>query len=261
MGAYETGRSAGDIAQLDSRRIYALESDLTHPTHADGFADEDDPVLCGQIVGVCRTDAAATTDKCVVDTEGIYHLSVVGAKATGNAAIAIGDPLYIDAATAGLSGDNRDRFFGFALAAVDSGATTVIPVAVAGNGAPPETTRTNRFCVAVGPIAAADLGKPIFTAPAPCSLVAAWETHITVAGQAGTLTLEKCNTGEAAGAGEAMLAAAWNLESTANTPVEKAAVADGKEDMIAGDSIFTKVASGAATSYAGGCITLLLEWA
>lgn len=117
-----------------------------------------------------------------------------------------------------------------------------------------------RFEVTYSQVAAADVAKTFFIAPAPCKLISAYERHVTVAGQAGTLTIEKLNTGEAPGAGDVMLAAAFDLTSAANTPVSKAAVVDGKESMVAGDAMCLKLASGAATSYALGTITSTLEW-
>jgi len=86
-----------------------------------------------------------------------------------------------------------------------------------------------KFVVVFPNIAAADVAKPFFIAPAACKLVSAYETHITVCDAADTLTIEKCNTGEAAGAGDVMLATPWTMNSTAVTPVSSSAVADGKE--------------------------------
>lgn len=117
-----------------------------------------------------------------------------------------------------------------------------------------------RFIVQYPQVAAADVAKTFFIAPAACKVISAYERHVTVAGQAGTLTIEKLNTGEAPAAGDVVLASAWDLTSTANTPVSKAAVTDGKEVLVAGDALCLKVASGAATSYALGTITVLMEW-
>lgn len=118
-----------------------------------------------------------------------------------------------------------------------------------------------KFEVTYAQVAAADVAKTFFIAPAACKVVSAYERHVTVAGQAGTLTIEKLNTGEAPAAGDVVLASAWDLTSTANTPVSKAAVADGKEVLVAGDALCLKLASGAATSYALGTITVTMQWA
>jgi hypothetical protein len=117
-----------------------------------------------------------------------------------------------------------------------------------------------RFQATYPQVAAADVAKTFFIAPAACKVISAYERHVTVAGQAGTLTIEKLNTGEAPGAGDVLLASAFDLTSTANTPVSKAAVTDGKEVMVAGDALCLKLASGAATSYALGTITVTLQW-
>ena len=109
-------------------------------------------------------------------------------------------------------------------------------------------------------VAAADVAKTFFIAPAACEVVSAYERHVTVAGQAGTLQIEKLTTGEAPGAGDELLAATFDLTSTANTPVSKAAVATGVQQLVAGDALCLKLASGAATSYALGTITVTLKW-
>lgn len=116
------------------------------------------------------------------------------------------------------------------------------------------------FLVTLNNIAAADVGKPFFVAPAGCRLVSAYETHVTVCDAADTLTIEKCNTGEAPGAGDVCLATAFTMNSTANTPVLNFATDDGKEILEAGDSLMLKFASGDGTNYAGACITCVFKW-
>jgi len=118
----------------------------------------------------------------------------------------------------------------------------------------------SRFQVTYPQVAAADVAKTFFIAPAACKIVSAYERHVTVAGQAGTLTIEKLTTGEAPGAGDVILAAAFDLTSTANTPVSKAGVTTAAGSLVAGDALCLKVASGAATSYALGTITVEMEW-
>jgi len=116
------------------------------------------------------------------------------------------------------------------------------------------------FTVTIPEVAAADIAKTFFVAPAACETIAASERHVTVAGQAGTLQIEKLNTGEAPGAGDVILAAAFDLTSVANTTVTKVAVADGKEQLVAGDALCLKLASGNAASYALGTITVTMKW-
>jgi len=117
-----------------------------------------------------------------------------------------------------------------------------------------------RFQVTYPQVAAADVAKTFFIAPAACKIIAAQERHVTVAGQAGTLTIEKLTTGEAPSAGDVILAAAFDLTSTANTPVEKAGVTTAAGTLAKGDALCLKLASGAATSYALGTITVEMEW-
>jgi hypothetical protein len=108
--------------------------------------------------------------------------------------------------------------------------------------------------------AAADVAKTFFIAPAACKIISAYETHATVAGQAGTLQVEKLTTGQAPGNGAVTLASAFDLTSTANTPVSINALTTSAATMAAGDVLCLKLASGAATSYALGTITIIIEW-
>ena len=118
----------------------------------------------------------------------------------------------------------------------------------------------SRFTVQYPQVAAADVAKTFFVAPAACKIISAYERHVTVAGQAGTLTIEKLTSGEAPAAGDVILSAAFDLTSTANTPVTKAGVTTAAGTLAAGDALCLKLASGAATSYALGTITVLMEW-
>ena len=117
-----------------------------------------------------------------------------------------------------------------------------------------------KFQVTYPQVAAADVANTFFIAPAACKILSAYERHVTVAGQAGTLTIEKLASGEAPGAGDVLLAAAFDLTSTANTPVTKAAVTTAVATLAAGDALCLKVASGDAASYALGTITVTMQW-
>jgi beta-lactamase class A len=108
----------------------------------------------------------------------------------------------------------------------------------------------SRFTVQYCNIAAADVAKTFWIAPAACKIKSAYERHVTVAGQAGVLTLEKLTSGEAPGAGDELIAAGWDLTSTANTPVSKTAVTTAAGTFAAGDALALKVQSGNAASYA-----------
>lgn len=118
----------------------------------------------------------------------------------------------------------------------------------------------SRFVVQFPQIAAADVAKTFFTAPHDCKVVNAYERHVTVAGQAGTLQIEKAGTGVAPGSGTVVLASAFDLTSTANTPVKINALTTSAATLIAGDTLGLKLASGAATSYALGTLTVTMEW-
>lgn len=90
-----------------------------------------DPVVVGSgIHGVAQTsyDAAG---KAVIDTEGVFDLSVKGVNDDGNSAVAIGDRIYYVAAdTPKLSKKKSGKFFGVAVETVGSGLTATINVKV-----------------------------------------------------------------------------------------------------------------------------------
>lgn len=118
----------------------------------------------------------------------------------------------------------------------------------------------SRFIVSYPQIAAADVAKTFFIAPAACKIISARERHVTVAGQAGALTIEKLTTGQAPSAGDNLFATPFDLTSIANTPVLSTAVTTAAGTLVAGDALCLKLASGAATSYALGTISVLMEW-
>ncbi len=132
----QTGKSAGEQASSDylGRHITVVESELTHPSHTDGFVDGGDPVLHGDnLVGVAFKSAAAATDLIAIDTEGLWWLTVYGTNEDGNVAVVYGDDIYINTTTCLLSKNNNKathRYFGKALDAVVSGTSEIIPVKV-----------------------------------------------------------------------------------------------------------------------------------
>jgi len=134
-----------------------VESELSHPYHADGLVDKGDPVVVktatGYIVGVAFASASADTDLIAIDTEGIWNLTVYADtddlwdKLAGEGAIAAGDPLFIDSVTAGAIAagvgacgisKRRNRAtqvpFGFALGSVVDAGEGVIAVKVHNQG-------------------------------------------------------------------------------------------------------------------------------
>ncbi len=136
--------------------ITVLASQCVFPAHAQGdtytslvapqlgvatpvnLPEAGDPVLVGGcLVGVVNNDALQSTDSIVITTRGVFNLSVQGKTTNGgNLAIAFGDRVYIDPATAALTGDSTKVPYGQALGAVAGGATTQIPVRVINNNFP-----------------------------------------------------------------------------------------------------------------------------
>lgn len=89
-----------------------------------------DPVVVGQMPGVALTDERADGTT-TIQTDGAFTLSVKGVDGSGNSAVAAGDIIYYVAAdTPKLSKKNTGVRFGYALAAVTSGATASIAVKV-----------------------------------------------------------------------------------------------------------------------------------
>lgn len=89
-----------------------------------------DPVLLGQLPGVALIDEG-TDGLTTVKFNGVADLSVKGYNGSANAAIAAGDKVYYKTgATPVLDVDSSGVYFGIALAAVASGATTTIPVRI-----------------------------------------------------------------------------------------------------------------------------------
>lgn len=106
---------------------------LLHLTVA-STVDSGEPVMVGNaIAGVAQTSYSSTDGKAVIDTEGVFDLSVKGVNDAGNVAVAIGDRLYYTSTdTPVLSKKVSGKFFGIALETVDSGATTTINVKIGG---------------------------------------------------------------------------------------------------------------------------------
>jgi len=117
-----------------------------------------------------------------------------------------------------------------------------------------------KFVVTYPQVAAADVAKTFFVAPAACKIVSGYERHVAVAGQAGVLTVEKLTAAEAPGSGDDLFTTGWDLTSTANTSVSKTAVTTAAGTLAAGDALCLKVQSGAATSYALGTISLVMQY-
>ena len=158
MTVYATGETAGTevSSTYEGRHVTAVESELVHPTHTDGFVDKGDPVLHGDnIVGVAFTSAAAATDLVALDTEGIWNLTVLDTDEAGNSAVVYGNEIFIHKTTCVLSKNfnkNTHQRFGYALGSVsNTGSGGVIAVKVHWNPDDElELVGTNAVPVALG---------------------------------------------------------------------------------------------------------------
>lgn len=126
-----------------------------------------------------------------------------------------------------------------------------------------EFIKGQRFSVTSPAIdsAAIDNGLVFWIAPAACKFLSAYSSQEVIAGQTCTVQLEKLTAAEAQDGsnGDDLLAAAFNAESTADTPVSKAGLTSGVETFAAGDRI-ALMATGTSTSLVGFISTSVFEW-
>jgi len=125
---------------------------------------------------------------------------------------------------------------------------------------PSQFIKGQKFVVGLPSFAAADIGVRFFVAPAPCKVISATEVHSTVAGQAGTMKIELLLSGDEPANGNVCITTAFDLASTANTPVTVTDVIPTYQNLVAGSSLSTLLASGAATSLAGASLSVVMEW-
>ena len=118
----------------------------------------------------------------------------------------------------------------------------------------------SRFTIQYPQVAAADIAKAFFVAPAACKVVSGNERHVTVAGQAGVMSVEKLTSGEAAGAGDDLFATGFDMVGTTLVPVTDTAVTTAAGTLAIGDTLSLKLKSGTASGYALGTVTILMEW-
>lgn len=91
-----------------------------------------DPVIVGNAIrGVAITDYNSTSGKAIVDTEGVYDLSVKAVDDAGNSTVAVGDRIYYTSTdTPVLSKKKSGKFFGIALEGITAGTTATINVKI-----------------------------------------------------------------------------------------------------------------------------------
>jgi len=101
----------------------------------------------------------------------------------------------------------------------------------------------------------------IFIARQNCVVVDAYEVHTTAGSDAGTvsLQLERLQGTEALNAGDELLTTAWNLKSTANTPVRGILSKDNRVvSLKIGDRLALKD-SGTLTNLQGVCVSITIQ--
>lgn len=118
-----------------------------------------------------------------------------------------------------------------------------------------------RFHVTIADLILADVAKLFWVAPAACKVISAYETHSVISSATGTLNVEKCTTGEAAAAGDVVLnASGWDMTSTIDTPVTIATAGGAGATLAASDQLRLILTAATGTDYAGGVVTMLMEW-
>ena len=102
----------------------------------------------------------------------------------------------------------------------------------------------------------------IFTAIHPCEVMAVSESHTTAGSDAGSVTLnvERLEPGEALNSGDTLLATAFNLKSTINTPVTYSGgeLTISARQLKPGDRLALKD-TGTLTAVAGVQVTVYLK--
>lgn len=119
---------------MSQNEIYDLADSIGLPV-ASGVVSGD-PVMVGFMPGVAmQTRGTDTSGEATVKMRGAHDLSVKGVNEAGNVAIGIGDPIFYTVGdTPKLNVKPTGKFFGYALEAIDSGATSTIRVRIARTG-------------------------------------------------------------------------------------------------------------------------------
>lgn len=121
-------------------------------------------------------------------------------------------------------------------------------------------TAGQRFFVEFGPFAPGSFTDNIWIAPYACKIVAAQESHQVAASGADVINLEKLEPAAALGAGSLLLGTGFSMNSTANTPLEKAAVTTAAATFAKGNRMAPKLTTGDGSGYGGGKIVVEMEW-
>lgn len=119
---------------MSTNEVFEPVGKLSLPV-PDGTESGDFVLVFGEIPGVAETDEgdggnADNHATVAINPKWVFDIAVVGADGAGNAAIDIGDRVYVDGAVINADVTNGD-FYGWALEAVASGATTTIRVLLA----------------------------------------------------------------------------------------------------------------------------------
>lgn len=119
--------------------------------------------------------------------------------------------------------------------------------------------RIKNMYFTMGTTLLAPVSSPIWVAPYACVLVSGYVTYRTAAGATLTVQIAKAAAGVAPDSGTNLLSAAFNGNTTADTPIALS-VASGNSIAV-GDAIVLKKVTG--TDYgalANVAITLVLKW-
>lgn len=140
------------------------------------------PVRYGELTGIALTAEGeggnAATETTVEFGACVADLSVKGIDDSGNSAVAKGDAIYyVDADTPKLSKKASGYFFGYAMEAVNAGATATVEVLHAPAGSWAGTVNTGDL--AAGAVTAAKLSTTLKTGFVPVPLTSLVETDAT----------------------------------------------------------------------------------
>ena len=124
----------------------------------------------------------------------------------------------------------------------------------------PQIIVGSRFTVGLDNWAAADVARQFWVAPAACKVVEVHMRWFTKAGVACLMGIEKLVSGEAAGAGDPLLATGIDVGAANNVPLSEDAVMTAAATLAAGDALALDKVSGTETSLVNATVTVLMEW-